>query len=167
MTLVNTETGKLVEDFMSRFWSSMTAPIWDAIGQDDDRIFEGLDERTVAYLRARISEHPDLRGTLAQAADYRKSRGSAIKRQPASARLVYFIEAAGSNLVKIGSAVSPESRVRTLQTGSPVQLRLLGSTPGGESHERDLHRRFSHLRSHGEWFRSEPELVEHIARAVR
>jgi hypothetical protein len=75
---------------------------------------------------------------------------------------VYFI-GAENGLVKIGWAVSPGLRLASLQTGSPLRLRLLASKPGSRTDESDLHRRFAHLRVHGEWFKPDDELHAYLA----
>lgn len=85
------------------------------------------------------------------------------REQPkADTRAVYFISAPMSGLIKIGVAGNPQSRLRELSTMSPEPLHLIGTTTGGQPCERALHRRFEHLRSHGEWFREAPELLDFI-----
>lgn len=58
--------------------------------------------------------------------------------------VIYFAEAVGVGLIKIGFTESLDAEVRlaTLQTGSPVPLRLLGTMEGTIEEEKDLHRRF-------------------------
>ncbi len=77
---------------------------------------------------------------------------------------VYFLEATGTGLVKIGKATGdPKSRVAWLQTGSAAELRLLHWIEGrNKGDEAALHRRFKHLRVRGEWFRFEGELAEYV-----
>jgi hypothetical protein len=75
---------------------------------------------------------------------------------------VYFIAAPSAGLVKIGHSFHPGHRLRGLQTLSPVPLTLLGSIPGGQKAETQLHRRFADYRSHGEWFRLEGDLAEYV-----
>jgi hypothetical protein len=59
----------------------------------------------------------------------------------------------GSALVKIGFTRSnPLQRLRALQTGSPLTLRLWAYVEGSESLEAAFHSTFAELRSHGEWF---------------
>lgn len=65
---------------------------------------------------------------------------------------VYLIGSPGSPLVKIGWTDNPERRLRHLQTGSPVPLKLLALFEGGHIVEAELHRRFADKRQHGEWF---------------
>lgn len=62
----------------------------------------------------------------------------------------YLIKADGSHLVKIGIALDPMQRVKTLQTGQPMDLYLMWSVPG--DYEYDLHLRFAAHRYRGEWF---------------
>jgi hypothetical protein len=68
--------------------------------------------------------------------------------------MIYFIQAGSRGLVKIGfSGGHPRQRMACLQIGSPVKLRLIGMSPGNQKDEAEWHRRFAHLREHGEWFR--------------
>lgn len=67
---------------------------------------------------------------------------------------VYFIEAIGLNLIKIGVATSVSKRLSSLQSSSPAELLLRGVIKYGTSGlERLLHKHFSDQRHHGEWFR--------------
>ena len=74
---------------------------------------------------------------------------------------VYFLRCQG--FIKIGSAGDARSRHKAVQTVSPFDVELLCAIPGDEKLERDLHRKFGHLRERGEWFRSAPELEACIA----
>lgn len=72
---------------------------------------------------------------------------------------MYFIEAIGANLVKIGFTDRPiEDRLRELQTASPHQLRVLAIAEGDLKTESSYHERFSHLRETGEWFKLDSEI---------
>jgi hypothetical protein len=62
----------------------------------------------------------------------------------------YLVKADGSHLVKIGIALDPMQRLKTLQTGQPMDLYLMWSVPG--DYEYDLHLRFAAHRYRGEWF---------------
>lgn len=130
-------------------------------------IFEGLDERTVNRLRAKLAQQndPDLRRALVDAAQYRKAHQRKA-RVSSDKRSVYFVRAQVSGLIKIGSAAHPEGRLRTLQTGSPEPLQLLATSPGGERHERELHTLLSGSRSHGEWFHPTADVLACIRDAV-
>jgi hypothetical protein len=91
------------------------------------------------------------------------------KRQDSRARIkaescVYFIEAVGQGLVKIGKGSGrPEGRMAVLQTGSGHDLRMLYAAWGWDyEEERALHKKFKHLLVRGEWYRLTPEIQEHI-----
>lgn len=81
-------------------------------------------------------------------------------RQPAT---VYFI-AGETGAVKIGSARDVQKRLVDLQCGSPITLRVLATTGGGQKQEREYHRRFASSRLHGEWFERTPALLAEITR---
>lgn len=75
--------------------------------------------------------------------------------------VIYFAEQVGGRLVKIGwTKGCPKRRVQSLQTGSPMKLRLLG-TIAAESvdDEKRLHTKFADLRVHGEWFRRSEQIL--------
>ena len=72
---------------------------------------------------------------------------------------VYFIEAPKVQLIKIGFTADVPKRLTSLQTMSPISLRLRGSFSGTRNDEHQLHEQFKHLRTHGEWFRSDPSLI--------
>lgn len=74
---------------------------------------------------------------------------------------IYFIQAE-SGPVKIGTSASAHSRLTTLQTANHEHLTLLGLMDGGEVEEAAWHRRFSHLRIHGEWFEPGADLLAAI-----
>ncbi|HYV34754.1 MAG TPA: GIY-YIG nuclease family protein [Gemmataceae bacterium] len=77
---------------------------------------------------------------------------------------IYFVEAVGQDRIKIGKADDPEARVRQLQTGSAVELRLLAVMTAQPSQEAELHTAFAKERCQGEWFRATEELRGYIAR---
>jgi predicted GIY-YIG superfamily endonuclease len=69
---------------------------------------------------------------------------------------VYFIQQ-GCGSIKIGVSSDPEKRLKTMQTGTSKQLRLLISVPFESRSEafaieRELHSKYAHLRTRGEWF---------------
>lgn len=70
----------------------------------------------------------------------------------------YFV--IGGGLVKIGRSTDVDARLRTLQTGSPEPLKLLGSIAGDS--ELNLHRKFDHLRVGGEWFELGPDELDQV-----
>lgn len=69
--------------------------------------------------------------------------------------LVYFIRQ--ENLIKIGFSNDVARRRQTLGGGS-----VLATMPGDQFTERALHKKFNHLRAHGEWFRPGAELLDYI-----
>jgi hypothetical protein len=91
--------------------------------------------------------------------------------EPDSSAVVYFIQAGRSGAIKIGTTgmAVPDAlknRIENLQIGCPDKLVLLGTIPGGNDRERELHERFAHLTERGEWFRPEADLLTFIRDAV-
>ena len=77
------------------------------------------------------------------------------KRSPTAERVqsvVYFVEAVGLHMIKIGWTLRIATRLRTLQCASPNELRLVATTPGGHKDEKTLHNIFRLHRVRGEWF---------------
>ena len=64
---------------------------------------------------------------------------------------VYFI-GASNGPVKIGTTVNLPARLKKLQTGSPMRLKVLACVDGGVELEARYHRLFAGLRVNGEWF---------------
>lgn len=62
----------------------------------------------------------------------------------------YAIEAIGIGRVKIGKTENVFRRASTLQSSSPVKLRLIAASPADI--EDRMHRALGRFRSHGEWF---------------
>lgn len=75
---------------------------------------------------------------------------------------VYFIgsdaEGDAGELIKIGEAGNPDTRLGGMQTGSPVKLHLLAALPGDCLLEDHIHTVFARDRVRGEWFRNSPAL---------
>jgi hypothetical protein len=73
---------------------------------------------------------------------------------------LYLIRGAG--LIKIGIAYDVDKRIRSLQTGSPVILELVGvlTTTKFDSYaiEKEIHELAQDYRKHGEWFEECAEL---------
>lgn len=65
--------------------------------------------------------------------------------------LVYAIEGPMGH-VKIGTTMNLPARVKELQTGSPVPLRVLAACPGDIRLESALHAKYARYRLSGEWF---------------
>ena len=76
---------------------------------------------------------------------------------------IYF--ARSDDFVKIGKASNIRDRLRTLQTSHPKPLALVrhehvSDDRARTKREKELHRRFAHLVTLGEWFRYEAALKE-------
>lgn len=82
---------------------------------------------------------------------------------------VYFAEQVGGSLVKIGyTAGCPKRRVQSLQTGSPVKIRLAGTIPAESPElEKQIHQQFAAQRVKGEWFRRSKELMAMLPKKPR
>jgi len=74
---------------------------------------------------------------------------------------VYFISDGDS--IKIGFSAIPLSRLADLQSSSPRELKMLGHFPGTMANEQDLHIRFREFHLRGEWFKSDPHILDLIA----
>lgn len=78
---------------------------------------------------------------------------------------IYFVEAVGMDLVKIGYTVNPVKRFMAMLTMSPAPLSLLGSMWGGPRRETEIHAKLDEFRVHGEWFEKSPEVMAVVATA--
>lgn len=77
--------------------------------------------------------------------------------------MVYFIT--DKENIKIGyTKQNPEKRLHQLNTGSPIQLYLLGYIEGDKNKEKELHRKFNkyRIRQNGEWFYGNEEIIDYI-----
>jgi len=79
---------------------------------------------------------------------------------------VYFVQSVDGGLIKIGFAKNARRRLKDLQIGSPVKLKLLGFVSGTIFGEFMLHRRLSEHRRHGEWFAPHQEVLLAFAEAM-
>lgn len=79
---------------------------------------------------------------------------------------IYFIEAVGLELIKIGYALRVLERFRSMLTASPCRLSLLGTIPGGPQREALIHAQIAAHVSHGEWFHKSPEVMALVATAT-
>ncbi len=78
---------------------------------------------------------------------------------------IYFIEAVGMDLIKIGYTIDPAKRFLSMLTVSPAPLTLLGSITGGPQREGEIHAQLEAHRLHGEWFKKVPEVMALVATA--
>lgn len=74
----------------------------------------------------------------------------------------YVIAYPRVGVVKIGQAVYYAERVRQVIRHSPVAAEVLCAFVGLH-HERELHKKFAHIRRHGEFFEDCSELREYLA----
>lgn len=72
-----------------------------------------------------------------------------------AAEVVYYMRI--GNRVKIGWSTSLASRLASI---NPEEL--MATEPGDRELEKLRHQQFRALRTHGEWFRMEPPLLDHI-----
>jgi hypothetical protein len=66
--------------------------------------------------------------------------------------VVYFVEAEGLDLVKIGFTTNLRERLKAYRCECPVPIDLCFTVPGGRAEEKALHFRFRHAWRKGEWF---------------
>jgi len=81
---------------------------------------------------------------------------------PLSEGHTYVIAYPSAGVVKIGQAVYYAERVEQVRNMSPIESEVICALTGLH-HERDLHKRFAHLRRRGEFFTDSLELREHLA----
>lgn len=75
---------------------------------------------------------------------------------------LYFVLCDTTRRIKIGVANNPMSRFRSIQCGSPTELRIVGLIWGPRTNEKKLHRKFREHRVRGEWFDAAPDLIAYI-----
>ena len=92
----------------------------------------------------------------------KRTRRTAQQHRP---EFIYFAEEVGSDTVKIGISVNPESRLSTLQTSNPKTLRLIHAFEGTGEDEAELHERFAKDRIRGEWFTLSEQIKEYLRSA--
>ncbi len=79
---------------------------------------------------------------------------------------IYFIEAVGLDLIKIGYTLKVLERFKGMLTMSPCPLSLLGTIEGGPQKEVELHAQLAEHWSHGEWYRKSPAVMAVVATAT-
>ena len=75
--------------------------------------------------------------------------------------VTYVVEYPGTNLIKVGQAKYFVDRFAQLKTGSPVDP-VVVCVFRGARHEHEFHKRFSHLRHHGEFFHYTREVRDYL-----
>lgn len=76
--------------------------------------------------------------------------------------MIYFLTYEGGP-IKIGVSKNIYNRVRTLQSGFPKELKILGCMLGGVKKEKELHKQFNEIRDRGEWFSAHQSLLDFIS----
>lgn len=76
--------------------------------------------------------------------------------------MIYFAQAEGSPLVKIGTSERVSARLKQIAKELNRPVSLLAVCAGGRAEESMLHDRFAELRQHGEWFWPNDDLMVHI-----
>lgn len=79
--------------------------------------------------------------------------------------MIYFIRDADA--VKIGYAIDPKSRLRTLRTGNSRLIFILGIMDGSQEKEHHLHGIFKDDHIQGEWFKLTPRIIQFIEENCR
>lgn len=77
--------------------------------------------------------------------------------------MIYFIQTADNQFVKIGVTEDPIRRMAGLQTSTPYTLKLLAVMPGGREEESAIHLRFRRYAVRGEWFRTAFDVARYAA----
>lgn len=67
---------------------------------------------------------------------------------------IYLIKNTEESSYKIGVSKNPKKRIKSLNTGNSAKLVLVSmfETKYAYKIERTLHRKYSYMRKHGEWF---------------
>lgn len=82
--------------------------------------------------------------------------------------MIYFIKPIGMDgPIKIGTSVSPDGRLRTLEHWSPFPLEIAAQMQGGTKEERRLHDAFARFHINHEWFQASPEILAVVASVNR
>lgn len=76
------------------------------------------------------------------------------------AGFVYVITC--GSFAKIGFSANPRKRYLSIQTANPSKCVLAATWPGSRKLEKALHKKFSHRRSHLEWFHLSSEILSLI-----
>ncbi len=79
--------------------------------------------------------------------------------------MIYFIQAEDSSSIKIGYTKNLKTlaiRIKTIQTYSPMKLKVIEYIQGEIKDEREIHGWFDDLRLWGEWFMPELKLLYFI-----
>jgi len=75
---------------------------------------------------------------------------------------LYFLIAPDSMLIKIAKGRDVKKSLRTVQTQSPVEIRLMGAVRVHQDIQDRLQSLFAATRSHGDWFHATEDLLDVI-----
>ena len=91
-----------------------------------------------------------------------EQKGKTEGKTKQSKGFVYYIQEGMTGNIKIGYSTDPYQRLRQHQTSNSQSLRMLLYVLGNEEYENELQTRFEHLKTTGEWFKSEDDIIKHI-----
>ena len=113
----------------------------------------GEDYNSKTFLRLYTAAHSFLDSCIAE---------SVRKEREYRENYVYFIQDVHSKHIKIGFSLTPDMRLKSLQTANSTSLDIIGVISGDISLEKGLHKRFNHLHVVGEWFLPGKDLLKFI-----
>ena len=90
-----------------------------------------------------------------------KKDGNEIPLDPKGKTFIYFVKAS-NGLIKIGITNDMEIRFKNLKMMSPCMISLVKCVEGNLTMESKIHKKFNHLRQHGEWFLESDDLLDFI-----
>lgn len=77
-------------------------------------------------------------------------------------RYIYFIENLFNSEIKLGVSSDIDTRLKQISSDIKSPVKLIKLINGDEQKEKELHKRFSNDRVHGEWFKPSDELLDFI-----
>lgn len=78
-------------------------------------------------------------------------------------KYLYFIYGkCGKGYIKIGVAKNVNKRMKQLQTNFPGKLKIIYKKENYGQKEAEIHKKFKHLHTYGEWFYFTEEIKEYI-----
>jgi hypothetical protein len=78
--------------------------------------------------------------------------------------VIYFVRSGHAGPIKIGCSCNPDERIKSLCTATSWPIERMALMEGGPFLERQLHKRFAHLRIRGEWYDPGPDLIDFVQR---
>lgn len=79
--------------------------------------------------------------------------------------MIYFLKSR-EGFIKIGTSMNVSSRINSLQTSNPTELKVKAILDGSYKTEKGLHELFNHIRYRGEWFKYNDEMRYYL-KAIR